>query len=104
MQRSQHRNLGSKARLNNIDPLLLIIRAELGADWGYYREFLERAAAAKASGENVSAWVDHIEPLVQKPALRFAHQGVLFLLGEMDVTMRSEGEAVRKIDSPSFFR
>lgn len=50
---------------------------------------MEGAAAAKASGEDVSAWVKQIEPLVRNIASQFAHQEVLFLLG---VKMSSEGE------------
>jgi hypothetical protein len=89
MLRRQYQKPTTTAKLKNLDLLLLVIRSELSPDWGCYKELIEGAAAAKASGENVSAWVTQIEALVQNSASRIAHGGVLFLLG---VTVQSEGE------------
>ena len=89
MTRRQQRKTTATAKLGNLDLLLFALRAELGPDWGCYKELIEGAAAAKASGENVSAWVDQTEPLVRNTASQFAHQGVLFLLG---IKVGSEGE------------
>jgi len=89
MTRRQQRKATATAKLGNLDLLLLALRAELGPDWGCYKELIEGAVTAKSSGENISAWVDQIEPLVRSTASQFAHQGVLFLLG---IQVGSEGE------------
>jgi len=89
LTRRQQRKTTATAKLGNLDLLLFALRAELGPDWGCYKELIEGAAAAKASGENVSAWIDQTEPLVRSTASQFAHQGVLFLLG---IKVGSEGE------------
>ena len=89
LTRRQQRKTTATVKLGNLDPLLFALRADLGPDWGCYKELIEGAAAAKASGENVSAWVDQTEPLVRSTASQFAHQGVLFLLG---IKVGSEGE------------
>ncbi|KAI4605603.1 hypothetical protein J4E83_010495 [Alternaria metachromatica] len=81
MTHRQQRKTTTTAKLGNLDVLLIALRADLGPDWGCYKELIEGAADAKANGENVSAWVDQIEPLVRNTASQFAHQGVLFLLG-----------------------
>jgi hypothetical protein len=85
MQRKQQRRRTPEAKTTNFGPLLQVRREDLGADWGFYKEFLEGAQAAIARGEGISAWVEQIEPLVQEPPARqFAHQGVLFLLRERE--------------------
>jgi len=89
LTRRQQRKTTATVKLGNLDPLLFALRADLGPDWGCYKELIEGAAAAKASGENVSAWIEQIEPLVRNTASQFAHQGVLFLLG---IKVGSEGE------------
>jgi len=89
MTRRQQRKTTATAKLGNLDLLLFALRAELGPDWGCYKELIEGAAAAKANGENISAWVDQTKPLVQSTASQFAHEGVLFLLG---IKVGSEGE------------
>ncbi|KAI4941221.1 hypothetical protein J4E91_010911 [Alternaria rosae] len=91
MTRRQQRKTTATAKLGNLDLLFFALRAELGPDWGCYKELIEGAAAAKASGEDVSAWVEQIEPLVRSTASQFAHQGVLFLLG---VKMSGEASSV----------
>ena len=83
MQRRQQQKPTPDARFSNLEPLLLVIRKELGLDWCFYKEFLECFRTAILKGEDTSIWVHHIEPLLQEPALQFAHQGVLFLLREM---------------------
>ncbi|KAI4906689.1 hypothetical protein J4E90_010377 [Alternaria incomplexa] len=93
MARRQQRKTTTTAKLGNLDLLLFALRAELGPDWGCYKELIEGAVAAKASGENVSAWVDQTEPLVRSTASQFAHQGVLFLLG---IKVGSEASSVTK--------
>ena len=106
MTRRQQRKTTTTAKLGNLDLLLFALRAELGSDWGCYKELVEGAAAAKASGENVSAWVEQIEPLVRSTASQFAHEGVLFLLG---IKVGSEGEMslsstfTSKLNTLSFF-
>ncbi|KAI4911159.1 hypothetical protein J4E85_011297 [Alternaria conjuncta] len=93
MTHRQQRKTTTTAKLGNLDVLLVALRADLGPDWGCYKELIEGAADAKANGENVSAWVDQIEPLVRNTASQFAHQGVLFLLG---IKVGSEASSVTK--------
>ncbi|KAI4913402.1 uncharacterized protein J4E92_009751 [Alternaria infectoria] len=93
MTRRQQRKTTATAKLGNLDLLLVALRAELGPDWGCYKELIEGAVAAKANGENVSAWVDQTEPLVRSTASQFAHEGVLFLLG---IKVGSEASSVTK--------
>jgi hypothetical protein len=91
-----------KAKLNNFSPLLLALRAGLGSDWCFYKDFLERAVAAKARGEDLYPHIKQIEPLVQDSSLRIAHEGVAFLLGELRLTAQSESKNFLDICSPSF--
>ncbi|KAI4675974.1 uncharacterized protein J4E84_009773 [Alternaria hordeiaustralica] len=93
LTRRQQRKTTATAKLGNLDLLLVALRADLGPDWGCYKELIEGAAAAKANGESVSAWVDQIEPLVRSTASQFAHQGVLYLLG---IKVGSEASSVTK--------
>ncbi|KAL1797112.1 hypothetical protein ACET3X_003718 [Alternaria dauci] len=88
---------------DSADPLLLIIRAELGPDWCFYKEFLEFAVAATTNGEDISTWVRHIEPLVRRPSLLIAHEGVLFLLSELGVTQRSKPPPSTNMAAPALF-
>jgi hypothetical protein len=90
MQRRQQPKVKSGAMLSNLEPLLLVIREELGLDWCFYKEFLECLRTATLKGEDTSIWVHHIEPLIQEPTLQFAHQGVLFLFREVGVVLRSK--------------
>jgi hypothetical protein len=83
MQRRQQQEPRPDAGFSNLEPLLLVIREELGLDWCFYKEFLGCFRTATLKGEDTSIWVHHIEPLVQEPTLQFAHQGVLFLLREI---------------------
>ncbi|KAI4611644.1 uncharacterized protein J4E87_010494 [Alternaria ethzedia] len=93
MTRRQQRKTTATAKLGNLDLLLFALRADLGPDWGCYKELIEGAKAAKASGESVSAWVEQITPLVRSTASQFAHEGVLFLLG---IKVGSEASSVTK--------
>jgi hypothetical protein len=90
MQRRQQRKFKSDGILSNLEPLLLVIREELGLDWCFYKEFLNCVRKATLKGEDTSIWVHHIEPLVQRSTLQFAHQGVLFLFREMGAALRSK--------------
>ncbi|CAN9191217.1 unnamed protein product [Alternaria alternata] len=101
MQRRQQRKLKSDGILSNLEPLLLVIREELGLDWCFYKEFLNCVRTATLKGEDTSVWVHHIEPLVQKPTLQFAHQGVLFLFREMGAALRSKSPPCTNMVSPS---
>ncbi|KAF7571902.1 hypothetical protein PtrM4_094020 [Pyrenophora tritici-repentis] len=69
----------------NLYPLLRVLKAEFGIDWGVYQEFLDSAKAAIKAGESYSAWTAQIELLIQTPTARMAHEGVLLLLKEMGV-------------------
>ncbi|EDU46742.1 hypothetical protein PtrSN002B_002800 [Pyrenophora tritici-repentis] len=74
----------------NLYPLLRVLKAEFGIDWGVYQEFLDSAKAAIKAGESYSAWTAQIELLIQTPTARMAHEGVLLLLKEMGVKAFSQ--------------
>jgi hypothetical protein len=90
MQRRQQQKLKSDAILTNLEPLLLVIRKELGLDWCFYKEFLDCVRTATLKGEDTSIWVYHIEPLVQEPTLQFAHHGFLKWRGRKKVVRGSD--------------
>lgn len=78
-------------RAENFSLLLYVLRTELSLDWGFYQEFLDEVKAAIVTGRRFSVWAEQIEPLVRSLACQFAHEGVLFLLREMEVRVRKEG-------------
>lgn len=74
-----------KLEFSNFLPLIACIRADLGPDWGFYREFLEGVIDASTRGETASAWYEQIKPLVENHAgLRLAHEGICFLIHELE--------------------
>ncbi|KAF1849703.1 uncharacterized protein K460DRAFT_349865 [Cucurbitaria berberidis CBS 394.84] len=104
MQRRQIKKLASKAKgtkLTNFDALLHDIRSKLGPDWEFYLEFLDGAIRATARGQDVSAWFEQVEQLVEgREDVAFSHQGVLFLLAEMGVKVRSEAPSTNSMPPP----
>ena len=91
-QQRKHIPKPQPKKLSNLDIVVQDIRSTLGLDWGFYQEFLEGVKDAITRGQDCSAWIEHIEPLVVgREDLYLAHQGVLFLLGEVRVKARSEG-------------
>lgn len=90
MRRSRHRR-SIEAKADNFSPLLRVLKAEFGIDWGFYQEFLDGAKAAIVARDSYSAWAEQIELLIQNPAARIAHEGVLLLLREMEVNVHEEG-------------
>jgi hypothetical protein len=86
----------------NINPLLKVIWAELGLDWDIYYEFLVEIKAAITAGDNLATIIDQIEPLIQTRSCQVAHQGVLFLLREMEVRRHAKGKTITNKLSPLF--
>ncbi|CBX92100.1 predicted protein [Plenodomus lingam JN3] len=79
---------------SNFLPLIAVIRADLGADWAFYEEFLESVVDAAGRGEDSSAWYEQMEALVgDQVSLRFSHEGVCVLLRGL------EGRAREVLDS-----
>lgn len=75
-------------------PLITVIHADLGPDWGFYQEFLEKVIDAAGRGEDTEAWYEQIETLVgEQSGLLFAHEGVCFLLRGLEAKAR-EGNVV----------
>lgn len=95
MQRNQIKQSASKAKgtgTTNFSPLLQDLRSKLGPNWGFYQEFLDGVIRATAQGQDVYAWFEQVEQLVDgREDLALSHKGVLFLLAEMGVKVRSEG-------------
>jgi len=86
-RRRQNRGTREAKKLDfsNFLPLIASIRVDLGADWEFYREFLEGVIDASSRGETATAWYEQIEPLVRSNGgLRIAHEGVCFLIHEME--------------------
>lgn len=75
----------------NVSPLLTVLRQELGLNWGLYKEFLVGIKAAILVGDNAAPLIHQMEPLVQNRACQVAHQGVLFLLKELEMKCRAKG-------------
>ncbi|CAO2658545.1 Nn.00g062680.m01.CDS01 [Neocucurbitaria sp. VM-36] len=85
----------------NFNPLLQDIRSKLGPDWWFYQEFLDGAIRATAREQDVSAWFEQIEPLVEgREDLAFSHQGVLFLLAEMGVKVHNDASSIDNMPPP----
>ncbi|CAE7194240.1 hypothetical protein P3342_009604 [Pyrenophora teres f. teres] len=89
MPRHRRRN-AIETKDQNLYPLLHVLKADFGIDWGVYQEFLDGAKAAIVAGESYSASAEEIELLIRNPAARIAHEGVLLLLRETGVKEREE--------------
>ncbi|KAH9881558.1 hypothetical protein IAQ61_000284 [Plenodomus lingam] len=76
---------------SNFLPLIAVIRADLGADWAFYEEFLESVVDAAGRGEDSSAWYEQMEALVgDQVSLRFSHEGVCVLLRGLEGRARED--------------
>ncbi|KAI8934300.1 hypothetical protein NX059_009039 [Plenodomus lindquistii] len=74
---------------SNFLPLLAVIRADLGSDWEFYKEFLESVIDSAGRSEDTSAWYEQVETLVgDQSGLRFSHEGICFLLRGLEKKAR----------------
>lgn len=101
MRPREKRDPNLKVSLTNLSPLLSVLQAELGLDWEMYDEFLEGASAAIMTGRNPATWMNQIEPLIQSHASQAAHQGVLFLLRDVEWRHRQKRTMVTTSYPPS---
>jgi hypothetical protein len=80
MRRS--RNFPKKA--TNFDLLLQDIRTNLAENYVFYRECVFAITRAAARHEDVSAWFEQMQQLIEGvEGLEISHSGVLFLLREI---------------------
>ncbi|EMD96647.1 hypothetical protein COCC4DRAFT_45808 [Bipolaris maydis ATCC 48331] len=84
----------------NVSPLLMVLRQELGLNWGLYKEFLTSIKAAILVGDNAAPLIHQMEPLVQNRACQVAHQGVLFLLRELEMKCRAKRKTTAVFHPP----
>lgn len=80
-------------KFSNSLPLIIAIRADIGPDWEFYKEFLEGVVDTMSNGEDTSAWFEHIEPLVKgQNKLKLAHEGICFLFREVKAREQRAGK------------
>ncbi|EUC41762.1 hypothetical protein COCMIDRAFT_8560 [Bipolaris oryzae ATCC 44560] len=84
----------------NADPLLAVLRQELGLNWELYKEFLMSIKAAILVGDNAAPLINQMGPLIQNRACHVAHQGVLFLLKDLEMKCRATGKTTEVSHSP----
>lgn len=64
----------------NLDPILQLIRIELGDVWLQYIEYLEAIIQGYNQGEDTSAWTIQLEQLVNsREDITQDHSGVIFI-------------------------
>ncbi|KAF5847023.1 hypothetical protein GGP41_003331 [Bipolaris sorokiniana] len=83
----------------NASPLLTVLRQELGLNWGLYKEFLVSIKAAILVGDNAVPLINQMEPLIHNRACQVAHQGVLFLLKELEMKCRAKVSHPHPLDA-----
>lgn len=102
-------NINITTKLNFL-PLLHDIRRKLGADYTFYRDFLDgvlrshrlssssssQTSIPSSSSDDTSVYFEQVAQLLQGREgqgedVAFSHQGVLFLLGEMGVRVPGAG-------------
>ncbi|KAJ4364966.1 hypothetical protein N0V83_008582 [Neocucurbitaria cava] len=105
-------NITLTTKLNFL-PLLHDIRRKLGADYTFYRDFLDGVLRAhrlsttsqspssipSSYSEDTSAYFEQVAQLLQgrEEDVAFSHQGVLFLLGEMGVKIPVAGREADEV-------
>ncbi|EUC29176.1 hypothetical protein COCCADRAFT_8582 [Bipolaris zeicola 26-R-13] len=84
----------------NAVPLLTVLRQELDLNWELYKKFLVSIKTAILVGDNAAPLINQMEPLIQNRVCQIAHQGILFLLKELEMECRAEGKTTAVSQSP----